>query len=172
MFKLLLALLTLTSADLAFGKDCAAHPLYCTILDLQPRATPAWAMQLSNSVARHAARQGVDPYLLLAIGMQESSLRDVNRLRGDQITDVGVFQLHVDTITAHGYDRARLLEDLDYQAYAAASLLRQKIDLCATRPGLAFGCYHSVTPALRYQYQVNVLRWYRGPQQLAQEFGQ
>ena len=118
--------------------NCKTHPLYCRIIQLNPQANKPWAMKLSNKLAKYSKQHKQDPYRSLAIAMQESALKMINRT--DQIivfkkqctdagpctqsykiihgvTDVGLFQFHVKTILAYKLDPIRLQTDLDYSVF-------------------------------------------------------
>lgn len=171
---LLLALLipSLSQAD----ADCIKNPVFCNIVKLQPRINRTFALDLSNSLVKYAKMFGTNPLLSVAIAMQESSLENRNRMgrvlragrlvRG--ITDVGVFQIHVDTIAAlrdEGLplDVARLETDVDYQAYWHTLILSRKIRTCRAQrvklevsQGEEWSCYHSFTLERREVYVKDV----------------
>ena len=113
-----LSLFCMTASAKTTPVDCQHHPLYCHILTLQPNIDKPWAMNFSNLLFRYSKRHQLDPWISLAIAMQESSLKKNQRkipvliqyqdcqttpcqkkLRLVQgISDIGLFQLHVNTI--------------------------------------------------------------------------
>lgn len=131
---------------------------------------------MSVYITRYAKQFRVDPNVSVAIAMQESSLENKNRmgtlLRGGKlvygITDVGVFQIHIDTI-AHLNDEGatidlqRLETDVEYQTYWHMRILQTKIRTCKSErtklqvsAGAEWSCYHSFTLAKRKIYLKDV----------------
>lgn len=163
--------------------NCKLHKIYCKVMELQPLANPKWAMKFSNSLLRHAKKYNMDPWLSLAIAMQESSLlfpeprtkaiaftktcdkKGQCKTSYQVITghaDLSIFQLHVNTILYHGIDPVRLKEDLDYATDWHYRILKKKIAQCKHLGNQAWGCYHSRTPHLHANYVKKVNRYYHG----------
>jgi len=154
--------------------NCEKNPIYCKILTLNPKVDKAFALELSNSIYRYSKKYGTNPALSVAIAMQESAFANVNRtgsvltkagkiIHGD--TDIGVFQLHVNTIEYMGIDLERLRTDVDYQTYWHIRILKSKISTCKAKreqlqvqEGNEWSCYHSFTFKKRriYLEDVNV----------------
>ena len=66
----------------ASAKDinCDKHPIYCKIQSLKPKMTKKKAMQLSNMMYKSAHKYGIkDVIISVAIAMQETGLRNINR---------------------------------------------------------------------------------------------
>ena len=112
-----------------------------------------------------AARHGVHPHVLRAIGWHESRLRpEAEALNRNGTRDIGAFQInsiHLPRLGRHGID-ARALKDGCVSSEVAAWHYRQQVD----RHGntwRAVGAYHSNTPARAAWYAnaiVSVLmRW-------------
>lgn len=160
--------------------DCKVHKLYCGILELKPSANRSWAMRFSNLLYKYARKYDMDARRSLAIAMQESSLRTDNHnhskvirfikpcpdckeeyeiVRG--ITDLSIFQFHVNTIEAYGIDPIRLKTDLEYAVDWHFKILKSKIKSCAHLPD-AWACYNSATPHIHKRYVKQVNRWYIG----------
>lgn len=192
MLRLLLRNLILTTtlyalvlAGTAAGNsgpvDCDRDPVLCAILKLRPNVDHKYAYKLSNEIAKYARKYSVDPYRIVAIGMQESGLRNIHRkhdvivitedcnevgicteyvkqVRG--YTDIGIFQFHARTITDHGLDVLRLRDDIGYATEQACRLLSQKIRQCADLGDEAWSCYHSRTEKYRTKYVKLVERYY------------
>lgn len=155
------------------GTQChERHPLECAIKTLQPALAAGEARLLSNYIARYSKKYNVDPYRVIAIGMQESSLRQVNRYReyktptGVQrvVTDIGLFQFNINTIDAYEMDFERLQTSLEYQVEMACWLLSRKLVYCSDLGMEAWACYHSRTDKHRLLYQELVNRYYKGEQ--------
>lgn len=145
---------------------------------MKPKINKEFAASLSIYITKYAKKFGFDPTISVAIAMQESSLDNINRMgnilkdgklvRG--ISDVGVFQIHIDTIAnlnnaGGAIDFQRLENDVEYQTYWHARILQTKIKTCkAERAKLQVGlgaewsCYHSFTLAKRKVYVKDVSR--------------
>lgn len=139
-------------------------------------------MKLSNKLAKYGKQYKQDPYRSLAIAMQESSLKMINRKDQvivfkkhckaagtctksykviDGVTDVGLFQFHVKTILAYKLDPIRLQTDLDYSVSTHFKVLSDKLKQCKSLKQYAWSCYHSKTPTLRKHYAKKVNHYYR-----------
>jgi len=135
-------------------------PSYYHIKRLRPDMDRGYAFYLSSLIEKYSKPEKVSPARLVSIAMQESGLRQINRVENGTITDVGMFQFHVKTIADRKLDSKRLKYDVEYQVESAAKLLRAKINLCNKR-GIKqpWTCYHSATPSLANQYASLVVRW-------------
>lgn len=166
-------LMTLVPALAQADLSCANNPVYCDILKLRPNVDKPFARALSNSIAKYSRKFGFDPKISVAIAMQESSFSNINRLGTvltkrnhvvHGITDVGVFQIHIETIAGlrengSDIDIERLKVDVDYQTYWHARILKTKIAICEAQreklqveDGLEWSCYHSFTVKQRSLY--------------------
>jgi len=171
-----LALSLIATIQTAEAKDfdCLKNPIFCQIKVLNPRVPDSMAVKLSNAINKYSRKFGTDPMVSVAIAMQESGFTNKNRTEAfvapdgtvkQGITDVGVFQIHVDTIRHFKIDSARLLRDLDYQAYWHTRILKEKIKTCQSKreklnvkEGNEWSCYHSFTPSKRKIYLNDVKR--------------
>lgn len=166
--------------------NCELHPLYCKIMTLQPACDPQWAFKLSNALIKQGKQYEMDPWLSLAIAMEESSLRNRHRNTKTIVfkescdetghckkthevihghSDIGVFQFHVNTILLNDIDPVRLMEDLPYAVDWHYKILKQKQRQCEKEYGVeAWGCYHSRTRALHARYVKQVSEHYYGEQ--------
>ncbi len=159
MFKYL-ALIGAFFSSTLYATDCHKNPVYCHIIRIAPK-TPN-AMELSNSIARAGKKYGVDPHILVAIGMQESTLRPIHRIVGVvdasscklKITDYGMFQINEHTIPIYKLDQVRLLVDVDYQIDSGARVLADKLRMFGD-----YASYHSMTPKHRERYRLAVGRY-------------
>ncbi|PIQ43591.1 MAG: hypothetical protein COV52_07985 [Gammaproteobacteria bacterium CG11_big_fil_rev_8_21_14_0_20_46_22] len=163
--------------------NCQLHTLYCKIMELQPESDPKWAMNLSNALIKHAKQYNMDPWLSLAIAMQESGLRNIHRNNKTIVfkehceqgkpcektydiveghSDITVFQLHVNTIINYGIDPLRLTQDLDYLVDWHYRILKRKQQECRSYEREAWACYHSRTPVLHQRYVKQVAQYYHG----------
>lgn len=131
------------------------------LLALQPAAERGWARATAHAVAQAARRHQVSARVMLALAMQESSLRPVHGLREGAPWDLGVWQLNVHTARAYGCDLTVLVaHDPEHSADCAARVLAAKLRLCAGRLDVpAWACYHSMDPARAAAYAAAVRRW-------------
>jgi len=179
MFKILILLLSISPTISLGDVDCSEHRVYCKIKELRPKIDDKRAMQLSNILYGYAKKYGGDPILAVAIGMQETSLREKDRKQNSieffrtcsggrcyedwrvisTITDVCMFQFHVDTIVNYGMDPIRLRDDLSYCVEWHFKLMSQKIKECKDLRGEAWSCYHSRTKKHREMYIRDVERY-------------
>lgn len=134
-----------------------AAALYLYALTLQPRVDRMWAAQLAAELDRVASKYETDPWISLAIAMQESSLRPGAVGPGG---DAGTFQFHPSTARRFGVDVRRLRSDLAYEVEQHVLLLKLKLEMCPGPRG--WSCYHSVTPRHRAKYERLVRRYLRG----------
>lgn len=162
--------------------DCQTDKLYCTILELRPDINKDMAYSLSNHIYKYSNMYKVDPYRVIAIGMQESGLRVVNRKQSVMLineecdpegvcteyakyvtgySDVGIFQFHVNTIQNYSMDALRLRDDIEYATEQACLLLSLKIKECKDVGKNAWACYHSRTEHHRKLYVKLVNRYYK-----------
>lgn len=163
--------------------NCELHKLYCKTMELQPSVDPTWAMKFADTLLRYSKKYTMDPWLSLAIAMQESSLLNpkpntktivFKRVCDDEhhcrktheiitgYSDLSVFQIHVETILYYDLDPVRLSNDLDYAAEWHFKILKQKLTECRSLGLEAWTCYHSNNPPLRNNYAKKVSQYYYG----------
>lgn len=154
----LLVLLLLINPHISYAKPLPSgtqqrknHPLECALMTLQPALAGGEARLISNLIYKSSLKYNVDPFRVIAIGMQESGLKNLNRVRNGIITDVGMFQFNVLTITAYDLDFNRLQTDIAYQIDKACWLLSIKVKSCEEMND-AWACYHSKTVKVRDLY--------------------
>ena len=165
---------------------CQTHPMYCKILEMQPKANKQWAMRFANALIRYGKDYQMDPWLSLAIAMQESSLREIHRKHTtivfkDQCkkgkchktyqiihgyTDLSIFQFHIATVQAFNFDPIKLSNNLDYAVKSHYKLMQRKLKKCSYLGNEAWSCYHSRTKKYRKRYTKLVKRYYFGKKQI------
>lgn len=171
---LILITLFFTGSTVLADINCNRHKIYCKIVEVNPEIDKSFAMKLSNLLFKYSRKYNTDPFVSVAIGAQETGLRNINRTERaliktdtgyhfiDVITDVGLFQFHVNTIEYYEMDIDRLKNDLEYAVENHVKLLRQKIDMCIRR-GIpasgAWACYHSYSDGHRQKYRRMVERF-------------
>lgn len=164
---------------------CSQRPVACTIKVLQPGMSKQEALELADHINKYSKEHNTDPYISVAIGMQESSLTNINRKqklvqikqecrdieRKDQacktkyeitegFTDIGLFQFHVSTVAARGLSVDKLMTDIKYSVKEHVKFLAEKIKDCEGKQN-AWACYHSKTPSFKAKYEKDVLRYYK-----------
>lgn len=101
---------------------------------------------------------GVNPQVLRAIGMVESSLRPgvvtVNKNATNDFGVMGVNSVHLERLAKFGIDRQELLRPCS-NVLVGAWLLRQRIEEYGNT-WFAIGAYHSNTPSKNRIYQLRV----------------
>lgn len=168
MLRLITLALLLATNQSQADSACNKNPIYCDILTLNPNVNRSFALILSNSISRYSKKFGTDPKISVAIAMQESSFRNIDRqgvvvTKHGQVvhgaTDIGVFQIHANTMAYLKIDGIKLKNDVDYQTYWHVKILRNKIKVCESKRerlevelGTEWACYHSFTPDKRQIY--------------------
>ena len=112
----------------------------------------------------------------VAIAMQETSLRHINREQTVIIfemnngvetfkyvtgsSDIGTFQFHANTIKRYNMDAVKLKNDIEYSVDQHFILMKKKLRYCRHLGEDAWTCYHSRTPIFRKRYKEDVNRYY------------
>ena len=168
----------------AEGNICKTHKIYCAIVKLQPAAAP-YAMELSNYIYKYSKQYGTDPYISIAIAMQESGIRNIHRsaegvtatsvcsnedesdcemqtTKTRVYTDFGMFQFHYSAMSDYDLDFGKVYEhDMEYIVKKHVKILKNKIDMCAIYEDEAWTCYHSATEKHRLKYKSMVTKYLR-----------
>lgn len=154
--------------------DCSKHKIYCHIKRIKPTIDSKYAMNLSNMLYKYSKQYGTNPHISVAIIMQESSFINKDRTVSayvvrngvekieQVVTDVSMYQFHVNTIKYLGLNKDRLRKDLDYATKQHIKLLAKKITVCLNRGILkskAWACYHSYTRKHMNKYYKLVSRF-------------
>ena len=153
-----------------YAKD-QKHPIYSQILKIKPTINKKYAMHLSNVMHKMSKKYNQDPLISVAIAMQESSMRNINRKQriviytkdGYEIkrgyTDLCLFQIHVDTAIHYGMDLVKLNNNLSYCVEQHFRIMKIKRNACKRLDKDSWTCYHSFTKSLRLQYKKLVERF-------------
>ncbi len=176
-YLLLFANIAMASPKCDNASFARVHKIFCRIKVLQPKIADREAMVLSNHLYRYSRKFKMNPFLSVAISMQEMSLRMRNRytnvLLDDNrivsgITDIGYFQISVGTARDYKLDIERLKTDVEYQVATHFKILKDKIKVCSKpkyrkRLGIKHGdewtCYHSFNKKHRLSYKRLVERY-------------
>jgi len=150
---------------------CKRHPIYCKIVELRPDIDRRFAMELSNYIHKASKHFKTDPMVSVAIAMQESAIRNINRHDAvitptltyvEGVSDIGIFQIHVNTVKYYNINPDWLMHDIQYQVWQHTKILRKKMDTCKTKgweQGSEWVCYHSYTKKHRAVYKKLVNRY-------------
>lgn len=147
--------------------------VYAKLEQYRPDMDRLTLSRIAQAFSKYAKKHGQDPVLSVAIGMQETGLRQVNRTKNvivfnpdgiswrveRGITDVCMFQFHVDTIVDQGMDPIKLKDNLDYCVEQHFRLMKIKRTLCSDLGDDSWTCYHSRNPKLRQVYKKLVARF-------------
>lgn len=168
---LLVAFLGLAPEVVALADTCSRHPIFCAIQTLRPDIDRNFGMMVSNLIHKYSNKYQQDPFISVAIGMQESRLGAAltNDIGGFEIingkllekrliTDIGFWQFHYRTIRHYNLDADRLWEDLDYATKSHFQILSIKIKRCKDYK-YPWACYNSASPKANRKYAKQVLRW-------------
>lgn len=117
--------------------------------------------ETAHLIVIYAEKYHIDPYVIVAISMTESSLLPNNhRRKGHLITDYGLLQLNRGMLKSLGLNPARLLLDNDYYMRESIKFLHEKMLICRGDK-YPWSCWHSKTPSLRAGYEQRVIRYLR-----------
>jgi len=145
----LLALATTTST-------IQAEPCYKRTM----RVMKAVSTTPNLSLAKHMCVWFADPVWLrraVLIAKIESDFRNIKSLDGK---DLGVFQVHKDTIKAYGLDKRYLMSNLFYQFDTLERIMKDKLTLCKDRQ-VPEACWHSTTNKHHDRYSKLYLKYGR-----------
>lgn len=100
---------------------CSNNPIFCQIVKNKPNIDRNYAMKLSNVIYYTAKLYDINPKRYAAILAQESGykLNAINKVS----MDYGMAQINFRTIAALGFDKNRLLTDIEYSIEAGAIVL-------------------------------------------------
>lgn len=139
---------------------CINNPLRCALTTLQPALAGAEARLLSNLIHKYSLKYQVDPYRVIAIAMQESGLKNIDRSHNNIVTDIGIYQFNIMTIDFYGMDSVKIKTDISYATERMCWLLAKKLRDCSDLGTDAWACYHSRTDVHRMKYMKLVNRYY------------
>lgn len=136
---------------------CMRHPIFCQIMRNQPGISWAYAKRMSRSIERWASVYELEPERLNAIIAQESQyeLGAINKESGDY----GLSQINHKTIDAFGFDKDRLLRDMDYSVMAGAKVLADFKRMYGHKEEDWWTRYNSSRTHKRQKYKIDVMRY-------------
>jgi soluble lytic murein transglycosylase-like protein len=112
---------------------------------------------VSEAIDKYTTRYNIEPHIYTSILMQESGydLAAAN----DKSKDYGISQINIRTIKAFGFDKKRLLTDLDYSIKAGAIVLSDFKRMYHKKEGDKYWSrYNTSKPSLRLVYKRKVAR--------------
>lgn len=150
----------------------AKDKVYQTLVKNRPDMDRLTLQRIANLFHKYAHKYGQDPVISVAIGMQETGLRQINRKKNvivfdpsgltwrieRGVTDVCMFQFHVDTIVDQGIDPLMLKNNIAYCVEQHFRLMKIKRNICSDLGEDSWTCYHSRTPKHREVYKKLVAR--------------
>lgn len=159
----------------AKAKDCSKHPIYCQILKNSPNINKGYAFRLSNVIYVESSRHKIPADLLTAILMQESSykLDAKNCMRGvpegyplteDAVKvcqDFGISQIHYKTAKLYGFDKDKLLNNLNYSVSAGAKVLGWFRSRYSRKEPLRWYCRYNTGTASASKIKKNCTKYIR-----------
>lgn len=176
MFSLRIILILLSTffcIDLKAKSLCEQNKVYCTLAKNRPDMDRLTLQRIANLFHKFAEKYDQDPVISVAIGMQETGLKQIDRKKNiivfspdglswkieRGVTDVCMFQFHVDTIVDQGIDPLMLKNNISYCIEQHFRLMRIKRNLCSDLGDDSWTCYHSKTPKHRQEYKKLVARY-------------
>jgi hypothetical protein len=130
------------------------------IIKNKPNIDKVLAKRLALSIERYAKVYKADPHRAAAIAMQESGYRNIATIKHGNQFDVGMFQINIRTIKEYGFNKKKLIKDIDYAVESYFKVVTDKKKVCKYLKEDAWSCYHSKTKHLRTKYKSLVNRFY------------
>jgi hypothetical protein len=165
---LILSLLFIGLSDAA---DCTVRPVYSHIVKLKPNIDREFADKLAVLIRKYSAEYELNPHISVAIAMQETGLENKHRKQKvyvlengyykivEGVTDVSLFQFHINTIQHYNLDPHKLSENLEYAVKNHFKIMADKVKMCSDLGKDAWVCYHSKTKVNREHYKKLVSRY-------------
>lgn len=133
------------------------NPIFDQVIKNHPNIDRLYALQVAKAIQKVAKEMGIKPQRLAAILAQESryTLNAVNR----RSKDYGIAQINHKTIENFGFDKQRLLTDLEYSVKAGAIVLADFKRMYGKREKDYWTRYNSSNPDKRKKYEILVARY-------------
>jgi hypothetical protein len=174
VISVLMFTLMLHCAEAKAQSSCDKGSVYCALTKNRPDMDRLTLRRIADLFIKYSRKYDQDPITSVAIGMQETGLRQRNRHhniivfnpdgitwrveRG--VTDVCMFQFHVDTIVDMNIDPIKLKDNIDYCIEQHFKLMSVKRKICSDIGEDSWTCYHSKNPRLRETYKKLVARYF------------
>lgn len=133
------------------------NPIFDQVVKNHPKIDRMYAREVANAIQKVAKEMGIKPERLAAILAQESryTLNAVNK----RSRDYGIAQINHKTIESFGFDKQRLLTDLEYSVKAGAIVLADFKRMYGKREKNYWTRYNSSNPDKRKKYEILVARY-------------
>ena len=138
-----------------------ADPIYDQITTNKPSINRAYAKQLSGLIQTESMVKGVNPHLVAAIFMQESSYRLSAKNCTNICHDYGLSQINRHTARRFGFDLKKLTTDLAYSVRAGIAVLADFKRMYGKKEAHWWTRYNTSKPSLRLIYRKRVGKWLR-----------
>lgn len=133
------------------------NPIFEQVVRNHPKIDRQYALRVATAIQKVAKEMGVRPERLAAILAQESryTLNAVNK----KSNDYGIAQINHRTIENFGFDKKKLLTDLEYSIKAGAIVLADFKRMYGKREKNYWTRYNSSDPDRRKEYEILVARF-------------
>ena len=139
---------------------CYKNPLMCQILKNNPKINLNYAYELSNIIYEKATKHNINPKKFAAILAQESMYRlDAKNCKEGICNDFGIAQINKKTIETFGFDKQRLLKDLEYSVEAGVLVLADFKRMYGSKEEYWWTRYNTSNPEKRKVYKQLVKRF-------------
>ncbi len=144
--KYLLIFLIITISSNSFSNDIFKH-----IIKNKPTINKDYAEKLSFIIIKESKENNIDPKIISAIFMQESSykLSVINK----KSQDYSIGQINIKNIDYYNLDKERLLIDLSYSVKSTLLILKNLKIKYAKKEKKYWSRYHSFKPSYRKKYE-------------------
>lgn len=130
---------------------------YEQIIINKPNICKEKAKTIAKTIKKVRKKYEIPKGIIVAILMQESSYR-LNAVNKDS-SDYGMSQINHRTIAAFGFDKERLMTDLEYSIEAAGIVLADFKKRHAHKDPIWFARYNHGKPSIKRRYFEKIKRW-------------
>jgi hypothetical protein len=157
MLKCIAFVLTFTPIFVSEAKTQQTSPVMVQILRNHPSIDREYARDIASAIYKAATEHRLRPERLAAILAQESmyTLNAVNK----KSKDFGIAQINWKTVERYGFDKKRLLTDLEYSVKAGAIVLADFKRMYGKREKNYWSRYNSSDEERRKEYEFLVARY-------------
>ena len=133
------------------------NPIFDQVVKNHPKIDRVYAQRVATAIQKVAKEMGIKPQRLAAILAQESryTLTAVNR----RSNEYGIAQINHRTIESFGFDKQRLLTDLEYSVKAGAIVLADFKRMYGKREKNYWSRYNSSNKDKRQEYEILVAKF-------------
>jgi soluble lytic murein transglycosylase-like protein len=125
-----------------------------------PNITKLKAREIASIIVKKAKKHRIPKDIFTAILAQESMYKvSAKNCTGKNCTDIGISQIHYKTIKRYGFNKKRLLTDLEYSIEAGCIVLKDFMNRYSHKEKNWYSRYNSSNPAARKRYEKSVKRF-------------